>query len=154
MHINLSFSILYSWRCGTIWKCLNFSGLHNILLFRTYFDFFMDMSTACTFEKHYIHHYNSSCDTVHVWYLLSYSLLLSTNIINIAWFGSIQSIYIQKHWKHICYVGWLVGWLVVFNVPSTARSFRDGTPIYCPLRRTWSSINAPFPSGIEPQAVA
>ena len=26
--------------------------------------------------------------------------------------------------------------LVVFNVPSTARSFRDGTPIYCPLRRT------------------
>ena len=32
--------------------------------------------------------------------------------------------------------GWLIGWLVVFNVPSTARSFRDGTPIYCPLRRT------------------
>ena len=28
------------------------------------------------------------------------------------------------------------GWLVVFNVPSTARSFRDGTPIYNPLRRT------------------
>ena len=27
-------------------------------------------------------------------------------------------------------------WLAVFNVPSTARSFRDGTPIYCPLRRT------------------
>ena len=23
------------------------------------------------------------------------------------------------------------GCLVVFNVPSTARSFRDGTPIYC-----------------------
>ena len=30
----------------------------------------------------------------------------------------------------------LVDWLVVFNVPSTARSFRDGTPIYCPLRKT------------------
>ena len=29
-----------------------------------------------------------------------------------------------------------VGWLVVFYVPSTARSFRDGAPIYCPLRRT------------------
>ena len=29
-----------------------------------------------------------------------------------------------------------VGWLVVFNVPSTARSFRDSAPIYCPLRRT------------------
>ena len=28
------------------------------------------------------------------------------------------------------------GWLVVFYVPTTARSFRDGTPIYCPLRRT------------------
>ena len=26
--------------------------------------------------------------------------------------------------------------LFVFYVPSTARSFRDGTPIYCPLRRT------------------
>ena len=48
----------------------------------------------------------------------------------------------------------LVGWLVVFNVPSTARSFRDGTPIYCPLRRTWSSINTPFRPGIEPRAVA
>ena len=44
--------------------------------------------------------------------------------------------------------------LVVFNVPSTARSFRDGTPIYCPLRRTWSSINTPFRPGIEPRAVA
>ena len=31
---------------------------------------------------------------------------------------------------------YLVGWLVVFNVPSTARTFRDGTLIYCPLRRT------------------
>ena len=28
------------------------------------------------------------------------------------------------------------GWLVVFNVPSTARSFRDSTSIYCPLQRT------------------
>ena len=28
------------------------------------------------------------------------------------------------------------GWLVVIYVPSTTRSFRDGTPIYCPLRRT------------------
>ena len=38
----------------------------------------------------------------------------------------------------------MVGWLVVFYVPSTARSFRDGTPIYCPLRRTWSSVFTPF----------
>ena len=45
-------------------------------------------------------------------------------------------------------------WLVVFNVPSTARSFRDGTSIYCPLWRTWSSINTPFRPGIEPRAVA
>ena len=30
----------------------------------------------------------------------------------------------------------MVGWLAVFNVPSTAGSFRDGAPIYCPLRRT------------------
>ena len=29
-----------------------------------------------------------------------------------------------------------VGWLFVFYVTSTARSFRDDTPIYCPLRRT------------------
>ena len=45
-------------------------------------------------------------------------------------------------------------WLVVFNISSIARSFRDGTPIYCPLWRTWSSINTPFRPGIEPQAVA
>ena len=44
--------------------------------------------------------------------------------------------------------------LFVFNVPSTARSFRDGTPIYCPLRRTWSSVNTPSRPGIEPGAVA
>ena len=30
----------------------------------------------------------------------------------------------------------LVGWFVMFFVPSTARSFRDSTPIYCALRRT------------------
>ena len=45
-------------------------------------------------------------------------------------------------------------WLVVFYVPSTARSFRDGTTIYCPLRRTWSLVNTPYPSGIEPRAIA
>ena len=48
----------------------------------------------------------------------------------------------------------LVGWLVVFYIPSTARSFRDGIPIYCPLQRTWSSIFTPFPQGIEPRTVA
>ena len=31
-------------------------------------------------------------------------------------------------------------WLVVFNVPSTARSLRDGAPICCPLWRTWSVV--------------
>ena len=41
----------------------------------------------------------------------------------------------------------LVGWLVVFYVPSTAMSFRDGTTIYCPLRRTRSSVFTPFPPG-------
>ena len=67
-------------------------------------------------------------------------------------------------WRHL---GWIsentqtcisyctaISWLVVFNLPSTARSLRDGIPIYCPLRRTWSLINTPFPSGIEPKAVA
>ena len=41
----------------------------------------------------------------------------------------------------------------MFYVPSTARSFRDGTLIYCPLRRTWSSVSTPFQPGIEPRAV-
>ena len=44
--------------------------------------------------------------------------------------------------------------LVVLSVPSTARSFRDCTPIYCPLQRTISSVFTPFPPGIEPRAVA
>ena len=46
----------------------------------------------------------------------------------------------------------LVG-LVVFYVPSTARSFRDGTTIYCPLRRRWSSVFT-LPTGNRNQAVA
>ena len=41
--------------------------------------------------------------------------------------------------------------LFVFYIPSTARSFRDGTPIYWPLWRKWSSVNTPFPPGIEPE---
>ena len=44
--------------------------------------------------------------------------------------------------------------LFVLNVPSTARSFRQGTPIYCPLRRRWSSVNTPYPPGIKLLAVA
>ena len=36
-------------------------------------------------------------------------------------------------------IGWLVG--CVFYVPLTARSFRDGTPIYCPLQRRRSLVN-------------
>ena len=38
-------------------------------------------------------------------------------------------------WNYITvvYVGWL---LVVFYVSSTAKPFRDGTPIYCPMRWT------------------
>ena len=41
-------------------------------------------------------------------------------------------------------------WLVVFSVPSSARSFREGIPIYCPLRRTLSSVFTLFPQGIKP----
>ena len=40
--------------------------------------------------------------------------------------------------------------LFVFYVPSTARSFREGTSIYCPLRRMCSSVNTSFPPRIEP----
>ena len=31
------------------------------------------------------------------------------------------------------YIYFMVGWLVVFNVLSAMRSFRDDAPIYCPL---------------------
>ena len=56
--------------------------------------------------------------------------------------------------KILINVSLIYGWLVVFYVPSTARSFRDGTLIYCPLQRTWSSVFTLFPPGIEPQAIA
>ena len=36
----------------------------------------------------------------------------------------------------ICVTDKLNNCLFVFYVPSTARSFRDSNPIYCPLRRT------------------
>ena len=35
--------------------------------------------------------------------------------------------------RGISYLIKKVGWLVVFYVPSSVRSFRDGTPIYCPF---------------------
>ena len=44
--------------------------------------------------------------------------------------------------------------LFVFYVPSTARSFRYGTPIFCPLRRTGTWVNTPFLPGIEPRGIA
>ena len=53
----------------------------------------------------------------------------------------------RKLYKNYCLK--LVGWLVVFNIPSTARRH----PIYCPLWRTWSSIFTPFQPGFEPRAV-
>ena len=49
-------------------------------------------------------------------------------------------VYFCMHWHNDILINMLnesnVGWLFVFYVPSTARSLRDGTPIYCPLRRT------------------
>ena len=33
-------------------------------------------------------------------------------------------------------------------------NFLEGTPIYCPLQRTRSSVNTPFQPGIEPRVVA
>ena len=54
---------------------------------------------------------------------------------------SFQHVFLTFVWDWFKFEAWF-GWLVVFNVPSTARSFRDGTPIYCPLRMTWSSINS------------
>ena len=62
---------------------------------------------------------------------------------------------VNRTYVTLCYPKrWYIPWLVVFNVPSTARSFRDGAPIYCPLLRTWSSVLTPSPPGIEPRVVA
>ena len=44
--------------------------------------------------------------------------------------------------------------LLVFYIQSTAKSFRDGTPIYCPLRRTSTSVFTPFLPVIKPWTVA
>ena len=65
-------------------------------------------------------------------------------IINFGMFNSNEYLFIIPHSTLIlCFD--CVGWLVVFYVPSTSRSFRDGTPIYCPLWRTWSLVYTPFP---------
>ena len=48
----------------------------------------------------------------------------------------ISNLYICKNFE-------MVGWLDVFYIPSTMRSFRDSTPIYWPLQRTWSSVFTP-----------
>ena len=39
----------------------------------------------------------------------------------------------------------------MFYVPTTAMSFRDSNPIYCPLQRTWSSVNARRIHRMEPR---
>ena len=92
-------------------------------------------------------------------YIIKYIKSVAIHLNSLIWLRNTR--WNQKWYKKETF-GWieckcpcrLVGWLVVFNIPSTARSFRDGTPIYCPLRRTWSSINTPFRPGIEPRAVA
>ena len=58
------------------------------------------------------------------------------------------------HFQDYIVRSWLVNWLVVFNVPSKTRSFRDGTTIYCPLRRTCNSVFTPSLPGIKPPVVA
>ena len=65
---------------------------------------------------------------------------------------NVQDSSLTTELQHIYIYTYLM--LVVFNVPSTTRSFRDSTPIYCPLRRTWSLVFTPYPPGIEPRAVA
>ena len=82
------------------------------------------------------------------------SWMKSTVIENTKYICNPLSRHLIMHYPIIWWFDGSLGWLVVFNVPSTARSFRDGTPIYCPLRRTWSSINTPFRPGFEPRAVA
>ena len=42
--------------------------------------------------------------------------------------------YVVNEKSNICLN--VVCWLVVFYVPSTEGSFRDGTTIYCPLQMT------------------
>ena len=46
---------------------------------------------------------------------------------------------------HLLY---LVGWLVVFNVPSTARSFRDGIPNLLSLAKDVKLDKYTVPTGI------
>ena len=80
-------------------------------------------------------------------------------MIFIQWLMSTKKLLYRNSTTTYCLISklqlkWSTGWLVVFSVPSPARSwsFRDGG--YCPLRRTWSSVYTPFPLRIEPRAVA
>ena len=78
---------------------------------------------------------------------------------------SFKVIYIYKfcqynntaHFNNIQYMIMNIGFSLFVCVLRPIDSeviFRDGTPIYCHLRRTRSSVNTPFQPGIEPRAVA
>ena len=62
-----------------------------------------------------------------------------------------STVHINYHWIDVKKIHYNIqhGWLVVFYVPSTGRSFREGTPIYCPMGRMWSSIFTQFSPGIK-----
>ena len=54
-------------------------------------------------------------------------------------FNNIINNFIRSQIMFVC--------LFVFNVPSTARSFRDGTPIYSPLRKDVKLDKYTVPTG-------
>ena len=87
-------------------------------------------------------------------------VLLSTNsptAVAYMWSWQHQSLpIIKSHWHFIFMKitkSWLVGWLC-FTSYWQRGHLETAPPIYCPLRRTWSSVNTPYPPGIEPRAVA
>ena len=109
---------------------------YNNLLFRLIPGYLL---SACPCEKFHI-----LPGLLNSWAALANPTLMHCDVCTIFMtvFGMVRSI----TYHSIC--------LCVFYDPSKAGSFRDGTNIYCPLRRTRNSVNTQFPPEIEPRVVA
>ena len=105
------------------------------------------MCLSCLGSKQ-IFRYFISANTLHFWHTwaIQHAIL---DFIPLRWLEKMTPYFFLELMMSSFKIKRGFGWLVVFNAPSIAKSFRDDTPIYCPLRRTLSSWVFAFTKNIH-----